>query len=68
VRPQIRGEVGPEHGGLISDFVSNVFVNILTALSAQDCEQVGQLVYFCFGSRNVKKGPGSCTVRSVQYE
>jgi len=59
---QMFGKVRPEHGGLISDFVSTIFVYVLTAPSSQDCAQVGHPVYSCFGPRNVKNDPGSCTV------
>jgi len=42
--------------------VSDVFVNVLTALSALDYEQVGHPVYFCFGPRNVKNDSVSVRV------
>jgi hypothetical protein len=51
------GKVGPEHGGLISDFVSNIFVYDLTALSSQDCAQVGHPVYFSFWAQKCQKRP-----------
>jgi hypothetical protein len=57
--------VGPQYGEIIADFVSNVFVNVL---SAQESVQLRQPDYFGFGTQNVKNGPASATVLMFQYD
>jgi len=51
--------VGPQYGEIISNFVLNVSVNVL---SAQENAQLGQPDYFGFGPRNVKNDPVSVCV------
>jgi hypothetical protein len=58
----------PNFGKVITDFVSNVFVNALTPLSAQESAQIGQPDYFGFGPKNVKNGPGRATLSKFQYD
>lgn len=55
--PQIWLRVAPERDFFFRFCVTHNFMYALTAPSAQDCAQVGHILYFCFAPRNVISRP-----------